>query len=72
MSSGIFYNRQVSAADVNDLAKDLGNTSFNGFGTEKFGADELNGITKSLVGKGVLTSDNMCRPVVSEGYCLAG
>ena len=67
MSSGIFYNRQVTAADVNDLAKDLGNTSFNGFGTEKFGTDELNGITKSLVGKGVLTSDNMCRTVVSDG-----
>lgn len=67
MSSGILYNQEVKAADVNDIARDLGNTSFNGFGTEKFGADELNGITKSLVGKGVLTSDNMCRPVVSDG-----
>lgn len=52
---------------INDIAKDLGNTSFNGFTTNKFGAGELNNITKSLVTKGVLTSGNACVPIVVDG-----
>lgn len=68
MSNGIYYNQEVTAADINDIAHDLGNISFNGFGTEKFGADALNGITASLVGAGVLTSGDMCRVIKANGY----
>lgn len=62
MSSGIYYNQTVTTDILNGIAKDLGNTSFNGFTTSKFGADELNKITKSLVTSGVLLSDNACEP----------
>lgn len=62
MSSGIYYNQSVTTDILNGIAKDLGNTSFNGFTTNKFGADELNKITKSLVTSGVLLSDNACEP----------
>ena len=65
MSSGIFYNQSVTANDLNEIATDLGATSFNGFGTEKFGASELNNITKDLVGKGYLNVKNKCKPTVS-------
>lgn len=65
MSSGIFYNQSVTANDLNEIASDLGATSFNGFGTEKFGASELNNITKDLVGKGYLNVKNKCKPTVS-------
>ena len=65
MSRGIFYNQSVTANDLNEIATDLGATSFNGFGTEKFGASELNNITKDLVGKGYLNVKNKCKPTVS-------
>lgn len=65
MSDEIMYNQEVTKDMLNDISKDLGNTSFNGFGENKFGADELNGITESLVTKGILMSKNQCRPVVS-------
>ena len=65
MSSGIFYNQSVTANDLNEIASDLGAASFNGFGTEKFGAAELNNITKDLVGKGYLNVKNKCKPTVS-------
>ena len=67
MADGIYYNAEVTSDDLNDLARDLGNTSFNGFGEEKFGADELNGITASLVSKGILTSESKCQPIISDG-----
>lgn len=66
MSDGIYYNQEVTADMLNDIAIDLGNTSFNGFGAEKFGADELNGITASLVGAGVLLSGDMCRITAAD------
>lgn len=65
MSSGIFYNQSVTANDLNEIASDLGADEFNGFGTEKFGAAELNNITKDLVGKGYLNVKNKCKPTVS-------
>ena len=65
MSSGIYYNQTVTTGILNGIAKDLGNTSFNGFTTNKFGADGLNKITKSLVTSGVLLSGNACEPTVA-------
>lgn len=67
MADEILYNGTVTSDTLNNIAVDLGNTSFNGFGTEKFGADELNGITASLVTKGILQSGDMCRPVLTNG-----
>lgn len=59
---GIYYNQEVTGEVLNAMAIDLGNTSFNGFdGITKFGADKLNEITKALVSKGILTTDDMCR-----------
>lgn len=66
MSNGFYYRQEVTMEMINDIAKDLGNTSFNGFTTNKFGAGELNNITKSLVTKGVLTSGNACVPIVTN------
>ena len=68
MADSILYNQEVTAEILNDIAIDLGNTSFNGFGEEKFGADALNDITKSLVTKGILMSDSRCQPIASDGY----
>lgn len=70
MGDGIFYNQSVTSADLNDIAIDLGHSSFNGFGTEKFGAAELNKITRDLVGKGYLKVGNMCKPSVSSSGAL--
>lgn len=71
MSDSVLYNQEVTAEILNDIAIDLGNTSFNGFGEEKFGADALNDITASLVTKGVLMSGNQCKPIVSgENVCI--
>lgn len=64
MSDGIYYNQEVTADTLNEIAVDLGATSFNGFGVNKFGADELNKITAELVGRGVLLSGDMCRPTI--------
>lgn len=63
MAQGIYYNQEVTAEMLNGIAADLGHTSFNGFGTDKFGADALNNITKDLVGAGVLLVGNKCRVV---------
>ncbi len=63
----ILDNQEVNAQTLNDIAIDLGHTSFNGFGENKFGADELNGITSALVSSGILSSDNKCKPYISGG-----
>lgn len=62
----ILDNQEVTAQTLNDIAVDLGHTSFNGFGENKFGAYELNGITGALVSAGILSSDNKCRPYISD------
>ena len=64
MSTGFYYNQEVTAAMLNDTAIDLGATSFSQYGTEKFGCAELNKITQALVSSGVLTSGGALRPVV--------
>ena len=51
---------------LNGMVADLGHTSFNGFGDEKFGANELNKITGDLVGAGVLINGNMCRVIKDD------
>ena len=66
MASGVYYNQEVTAEMLNGMAADLGHTSFNGFGDEKFGANELNKITGDLVSAGVLISGNMCRVVKDD------
>lgn len=62
----ILYNQEVTADILNNIAVDLGNTSFNGFGEEKFGADELNNITASLVSAGILMSGERCKAIISN------
>lgn len=64
MSETILDNQEVTAEVLNDMAIDLGATSFNGFGNEKFGTNALNEITSALVSKGILNSDNKCMPVL--------
>lgn len=64
---GIYYNQEVTAEMLNGIAQDLGHTSFNGYGTDKFGADELNKITGELVSAGVLLIGNKCRVINSDG-----
>lgn len=63
----ILDNQEVTATTLNDIAIDLGATSFNGFGTEKFGVDALNEITKNLVTPGILKTGNKCEPTLVEG-----
>lgn len=65
MSDGIMDNQTVTTDDLNAIAIDLGATSFNGFMTNKFGAAELNKITQALVSKGVLLTDDQCKPELS-------
>ena len=47
-------NTEVTLADLNRIAIDLGDTDFSAFSTEKFGVDKLNQITADLVSSGVL------------------
>lgn len=63
-TDSILDNQEVTAQILNDIAIDLGHTSFNGFGEEKFGADELNGITSALVSSGILSSGSKCEPYI--------
>lgn len=66
MAEGFYYNQEVTAEMLNTIATDLGHTSFNGFGEEKFGTQELNKITKDLVSAGVLISGDMCRVIKDD------
>lgn len=61
MVGTFLYNQEVTKEMLNDIVKDLGNTSFNGFTTNKFGASELNKITKDLVTKGILKTGGECK-----------
>ena len=60
-------NAVVTAEDLNNIAVDLGNTTFSAFSDEKFGVEKLNEITADLVGKGILTSGDRCEPIISDG-----
>lgn len=66
MADSILDNQEVTAEILNDIAIDLGHTSFNGFGEDKFGADTLNAITGNLVGAGILSSYNKCKPTIQS------
>ena len=70
MSDSIMDNQEITTEILNDIAIDLGATSFNGFGEEKFGADELNSITSALVHGGILNSGNKCIPSISSGNVI--
>lgn len=71
MSDSFLYNQEVTTEMLNDIAVDLGYTSFNGFDDEtKFGASELNGITASLVSEGILINGDNCRPIVSDNKVI--
>lgn len=60
-------NAVVTAGGLNNIAVDLGHTTFSLFSDEPFGVDELNRITADLVGKGVLTTGNRCEPKLDNG-----
>lgn len=64
MATEFYVNQETTATLINDVAVDLGATTFNKFGSTKFGVTELNAITKELVGKGVTGSGYLCRPYV--------
>ena len=61
----ILDNQEVTTDILNDIAIDLGASTFNNFTGTKFGVDELNGITQALVTKGILQVGNECKPVLS-------
>ena len=63
----ILHNQEITTTTLNNIAIDLGATSFNGFTTNKFGADALNDITKAIVSKGVTLGANKCKPYISYG-----
>lgn len=58
-------NQEVTVDMLNDIAVDLGAAGFAAFGEDKFGVDELNGITQALVTKGILQTGNECKAVKS-------
>lgn len=60
-------NAVVTAEDLNNIAVDLGDTTFSAFSEEKFGVDKLNEITADLVSKGILTAGDRCEPIISDG-----
>ena len=58
-------NQAVTVDMLNNIAVDLGAAGFAAFGEDKFGVDELNGITQALVTEGILNTGNGCRAVKS-------
>ena len=58
-------NQAVTVDMLNDIAVDLGAAGFAAFGENKFGVDELNGITQALVTEGILQTGNGCKAVKS-------
>lgn len=63
----ILDNQEVTTDILNNIAVDLGATAFSGLTANKFGVDELNNITKEIVGKGITQGGNQCRPYLSGG-----
>lgn len=60
-------NAVVTAEDLNNIADDLGDTTFSAFSEEKFGVDKLNQITADLVSKGILNTGNKCEAIIADG-----
>lgn len=73
MSESVMYNQEVTADMLNDIAIDLGATSFSKFADgEPYAVNELNEITSALVGKGVLLTGERCRVTYNDGMiCVA-
>lgn len=69
-------NAEVTLENMNDIAKDLGDTEFSEFSTNKFGVDTLNSITSDLVSAGILrteTNSNMgCTPIIDGTNVIIG
>ena len=72
-------NTAVTAEDLNNIAVDLGSTTFSAFSDEKFGVDKLNEITADLVTAGILKTETDssgiavmgCKPYASgENLCI--
>ena len=60
-------NAVVTTEDLNNIAIDLGDTTFSAFSNNKFGVDKLNEITADIVGKGVLNTGNKCKVILNDG-----
>ena len=66
MAASAFDNQDITADILNGMAVDLGKTRFSDFvNSKEYAVDELNDITAALVGKGILTLDNMCKPAMA-------
>lgn len=62
-----YYGQEIYADDLNNIAIDLGNTSFSSFKNEKpYAVDQLNQITASIVGKGITTNGNKLSVDISK------
>lgn len=61
-------NQEVTSDMLNDIVNDLGTADFSYFTDgEPYAVDKLNEITKALVSKGVLMSENKCAVTYSNG-----
>ncbi len=68
MSETVMYNEEVTAETLNNIAIDLGATTFSYFSDDStYAVDELNRITADLIGKGVLLTGNKCRVEFHDG-----
>lgn len=73
-------NQTITASDLNNIAVDLGATTFSNFAdTDTFAVDDLNDITSALVGKGITKYGNKCNltkqgtnAVVDTGLIIFG
>lgn len=69
-------NAVVTVEDLNNIAVDLGDTTFSAFSDAKFGVDKLNEITGDIVGKGILNIDKKCEVLTAGSstytYVLPG
>lgn len=62
-----YYGQEIYADNLNNIAVDLGNTSFSVFKNEKpYAVEQLNQITSSIVGKGITTNGNKLSVDISE------
>lgn len=68
MANVFLDNQMVSATDLNNIAVDLGNSTFANFNDETtYNIDSLNDITKSLMSHGIVWSDNNAmKPTLSD------
>ena len=69
-------NTEVTLENMDNIAKDLGDTEFSEFSTNKFGVNTLNLITSDLVSAGILRTEenaNMgCEPIIDGTNVIIG